>query len=175
MPMKNIQHTLRTVFLATTIFVIAGCEKQSTTSVPVTTSVAQRHFDDDQAANDFVIEVPVTTSVAQRHFWVTGLDPEKAEYYEALHADPWPSVTKTIRQCNIQNMSIHKREIDGKLYLFLYLEYVGDDFDADMAKMAADPETQRWWKETDPCQLPLPDAFANGGQWSETEDVFHQQ
>lgn len=24
--------------------------------------------------------------------------------------------------------------------------------------MAADSTTQRWWKETDPCQQPLPDA-----------------
>ena len=31
----------------------------------------------------------------------------------------------------------------------------GDDFEADMARMAADPETQRWWKETDPCQSPI--------------------
>jgi L-rhamnose mutarotase len=70
-------------------------------------------------------------------------------------------------------MSIHKREIEGKPYLFLYLEYVGDDFEADMAAMAADPETQRWWKETDPCQIPLPDAAAKGTIWSETEELFY--
>ena len=29
------------------------------------------------------------------------------------------------------------------------------DFAADMARMAADPETQRWWKLTEPCQEPV--------------------
>ena len=111
----------------------------------------------------------------KRCVWVTGLDPEKADYYKELHAKPWSGVSKQITECNIQNMSIHKREIEGKLYLFLYLEYVGNDFDADMAKMAADPETQRWWKETDPCQIPLPDAVAKGVIWADTTEVFFQK
>ena len=38
--------------------------------------------------------------------------------------------------------------------------------------MAADPETQRWWKETDPCQSPLPDAAAKGKIWSDTKEVY---
>ena len=113
------------------------------------------------------------TKPPKRYCWVTGLNPEKAEYYEELHANPWPGVSKKIRECNIRNYSIHKRQIDGKLYLFSYLEYIGDDFEADMKKMAADPETQRWWKETDPCQLPLPDAVAEGGMWSDTQEVFY--
>ena len=101
-----------------------------------------------------------TQNVPQRYAWVTGLKPEKAEYYRELHAHPWPGVNRMIKQCHIRNFSIHEREIDGKLYLFAYLEYTGKDFDTDMKKMAADPETQRWWKETDPCQSPLPDAAA---------------
>ena len=40
--------------------------------------------------------------------------------------------------------------------------------------MAADPETQRWWKETDPTQIPLPGAAANNQIWSKMEEVFHQ-
>ena len=111
----------------------------------------------------------------QRFAWVTGLKPEKADYYEELHANPWPGVTKMIEETNIQNFSIHKAEIDGKLYLFAYLEYVGDDFEADMAKMAADPETQRWWKETDPCQIPLHEAAAKGSIWADTKEVFYQK
>jgi L-rhamnose mutarotase len=118
--------------------------------------------------------VSTTKSTPQRYVWATGLNPDKADYYEELHAKPWPSISKKITACNIQNMSIHKREIEGKLYLFLYLEYVGDDFEADMAAMAADPEIQRWWKETDPCQIPLPDAAAKGSIWSDTTEVFYQ-
>jgi len=32
----------------------------------------------------------------------------------------------------------------GKYCLSSYFEYVGNDFEADMAKMAADPTTQEW-------------------------------
>jgi L-rhamnose mutarotase len=109
----------------------------------------------------------------KRFAWVTGLKPEKAAYYRDLHAHPWPSVMKQIKESHIQNYSIYLKEIDGKLYLFSYLEYTGKDFDADMKKMAADPETQRWWKETDPCQQPLPDAAARGKIWSDAQEVFY--
>jgi len=109
----------------------------------------------------------------QRFVWVTGLKPEKAEHYRELHAHPWPGVNKMIKESHIKNFSIHEREIDGKLYLIAYLEYTGDDFDADMQKMAADPETQRWWKETDPCQSPLPEALAKRKIWAETKELYY--
>jgi len=108
-----------------------------------------------------------------RHAWVTGLRPEKAGHYEDLHAHPRPSVTSMLKKCHVRDYSIYEREIGGKIYLFSYLEYTGRDFDADMKKMAADPETRRWWKETDPCQAPLPDAAAKGKIWSDTKEVFH--
>lgn len=108
----------------------------------------------------------------QRYAWVTGLKPEKADYYRKLHAAPWPGVMKQIKACHIQNFSIHEREIGGQLYLFAYLEYTGADFATDMNRMAADPETQRWWRETDPCQSPLPEAAAAGKIWADTKEVF---
>ena len=108
----------------------------------------------------------------RRYAWVTGLKPDQAAHYEELHAHIWPGVNKTIKACHIQNFSIHEREIDGHLYLFAYLEYTGTNFDADMKRMGDDPETQRWWKETDPCQLPLPDAAAKGKIWSDTKEVY---
>ena len=114
-----------------------------------------------------------TQRAPQRFVCVTGLKPEKAQHYKELHAHPWPSVNKMIKKCHIQNFSIHEREIDGKLYLIAYLEYTGSDFEADMKKMAADPETQRWWKETDPCQSPLPDAAAKAKIWSDTEELYY--
>jgi L-rhamnose mutarotase len=113
-----------------------------------------------------------TQRAPQRFAWVTGLKTEKAEYYRKLHAAPWPDVVKQIKACHIQNFSIHEREIGGQLYLFAYLEYTGPDFGADMKRLAADPETQRWWGETDPCQSPLPDAAAAGKIWADTKEVF---
>jgi L-rhamnose mutarotase len=114
-----------------------------------------------------------TQQPPQRYAWVTGLKPDKAEYYRNLHAHPWPGVLKQIRACHIRNFSIHEREINGQLYLFAYLEYTGADFEADMKRMATDPETKRWWRETDPCQLPLPDAAAAGKIWADTKEVFY--
>jgi L-rhamnose mutarotase len=38
--------------------------------------------------------------------------------------------------------------------------------------MAADPETQRWWTETDPCQSPIPTRDEKE-LWSRMEEVFH--
>lgn len=94
--------------------------------------------------------------------------PEKLDEYKRLHAAVWPGVLKMIRECNIRNYSIFYK--DG--LLFSYYEYIGNDYAADMAKMAADPETQRWWKITDPCQLPL-DTRQDGERWAGMEEVFH--
>ena len=113
------------------------------------------------------------TAPTKRFASVTGLKPHKEAYYRALHAKPWPVILAKITNCNIRNYSIYRSQIDGKTYLFSYFEYVGKDFDADMKKMAADPETRRWWKETDPCQLPLPAARKKGGIWTDAEEVFH--
>lgn len=109
----------------------------------------------------------------QRHAWITGLKPEMAARYRALHAQPWPAVDRNLKKCHIQNFSIWQREIEGKLYLFAYLEYTGSDFDADMQKMGTDADTQRWWKETDPCQIPLPAAAAKGKIWTDMTELYY--
>jgi len=113
-----------------------------------------------------------TKPTVQRYGMITGLKPEKADEYKDLHANTWPGVLKQIRECNIRNYSIYLIELDDELYLFSYFEYVGDDFDADMARMAADPVTQQWWSRTDPCQIPLP-GLEEGQIWKGMEEVFH--
>jgi L-rhamnose mutarotase len=96
------------------------------------------------------------------------LRPDGIEAYEALHAAPWPAVLDQIRRSNIRSYTIYR---DG-LELFASFEYVGDDFAADMAAMAADPETQRWWQLTDALQEPLPDREP-GAWWKTMVEVFH--
>jgi L-rhamnose mutarotase len=104
---------------------------------------------------------------------VLGVREEKIERYKELHAAVWPDVLKMIEDCSLRNYSIYLRELpDGKHYLFSYFEYVGDDFEGDMARMAADPTTQRWWAECMPCQEPLPDR-AEGEWWADMAEVFH--
>ncbi len=104
----------------------------------------------------------------QRYGSVIKVRPEKLAEYRRLHAAVWPGVLQMIAECNIRNYSIYLK--DG--YLFSYFEYTGDDLAADMAKMAADPTTQEWWKLTDPCQEPLP-TRQEGEWWASMEEVFH--
>ncbi len=112
------------------------------------------------------------TKKVQRFGSVIGLKEEKKDYYNKLHANPWPEINAMIKKCNIQNYSIYECELDGKLYLFSYFEYVGDDFEKDMARMAADPKIKEWWVETDPCQIRLP-GTPEGEQWKRIEEVYH--
>jgi L-rhamnose mutarotase len=109
----------------------------------------------------------------KRYGSVIGVKPEKLEEYKELHAAAWPDVLKMIGDCNIQNYSIYLTQFpDGNYYLFSYFEYTGKDFKADMAKMAADPTTQKWWKQTDLCQQPLENR-KEGEWWKSMEEVFH--
>lgn len=105
----------------------------------------------------------------ERHAELIRIRPDRLAEYKRCHAEIWPGVAKTIEDCNIRNYSIYER--DG--YLFAYYEYVGNDFEGDMQKMAADPETQRWWDYVKPMQEPLENRHP-GEWWSAMQEVFHQ-
>ncbi|MBI4557147.1 MAG: L-rhamnose mutarotase [Candidatus Hydrogenedentes bacterium] len=104
----------------------------------------------------------------KRYGMVTKVLEGKLDEYKRLHAQVWPEVLRVIQQCNIQNYSIYSR---GE-YLFSYFEYVGNDFEADMAKMVATPITLKWWAVCTPCLDPLPPR-AKDQWWSPMEEVFH--
>jgi len=95
----------------------------------------------------------------RRYASVIRLRPEHEAEYRRLHAEPWPGVLAALRAAHVGNYSIFVR--DG--LLFSYLEYTGEDYEADMARIAADEETRRWWQLTDPCQRPLDTAAE--GEW----------
>jgi L-rhamnose mutarotase len=99
---------------------------------------------------------------------VIGLQPGAWTEYEALHADVWPAVLEQIARSGIHNYSIHRW---GDV-LFSYFEYVGDDYEADMAAMAADAATQRWWSVCNPLQSPVSNR-TDGEWWHELREVFH--
>lgn len=75
----------------------------------------------------------------QRYGQIIKIKKEKIEEYKELHTKPYEGVCEMIKECNIQNYSIY---LFGE-YLFAYFEYIGADFEADMAKMARDESTQR--------------------------------
>ncbi len=110
----------------------------------------------------------------QRFAWIGRLKPEKVQKYINLHADTWPAVLKRNKDCNLQNYSIFLKTLPtGEQYLFSYVEYVGDDFQADMKRMATDPEVQRWWVECKPCFEQIED-LPPGEVWAPMESVFYQ-
>ena len=104
----------------------------------------------------------------QRIGQIIGVKPEQIEAYERVHAAVWPEVLAMIHACNIRNYSIFRH---GTL-LFAYMEYIGEDFAADMARMAADSKTQEWWTVTDPMQEPLA-TRAEDEWWATMQAVFH--
>src|SRR5438552_1100248 len=106
----------------------------------------------------------------QRMGMVIGIAPDKIAEYKRLHADVWPAVLDRIRRSNIRNYSIFLREPEN--LLFAYWEYHGSDLAADMAAIAADPETQRWWTFCEPCQVPLASRIS-GEHWAAMEYVCH--
>ena len=130
----------------------------------------QSAWDRDARANE---RAALRVRKVARHGSVIGVKRETLDRYIELHADVWPGVLKRIEQCNIHNYSIYLGELDdGNLYLFAYYEYTGDDFEADMKKMAADPTTRQWWKETDPLQIPQKKRKP-GEHWMTMREVFH--
>ncbi len=94
--------------------------------------------------------------------------PDQIDAYEEIHRAVWPAVLATIHACNMRNYSIFRHDT----LLFAYFEYIGTDFAADMARMAADPATQEWWKHTEPMQEPLAER-APGDWWMRIPEVFH--
>jgi L-rhamnose mutarotase len=99
---------------------------------------------------------------------VIGVKPETYDEYVAAHAAVWPEVLDMISKSNIKNYSIYHHNNQ----LFAYFEYHGDDFEADMQKMADDPKTQEWWEWMMPMQEPL-ETRAEDEWWSTMLEVFH--
>ena len=106
----------------------------------------------------------------KRYGRVLGLKPEAIAEYKRIHAAVWPDVLAQIARSGIKNYTIFLREPEN--LLFAAWDYHGTDIAADLAAMAEDPETRRWWALTDPCQRPL-DSRAPGEHWAAMEEVFH--
>ena len=102
--------------------------------------------------------------------WICKIRPEKLEEYKRCHAAAWPEILSKIKVCNIRNYSIYLKEPEN--LMFAYFEYHGTDYDADMARMAADPVTQDWWKICMPCQAPLA-TRKDGEWWAGMQGVFY--
>jgi len=100
-----------------------------------------------------------------------GLKAETIAEYKRIHAYIWPGVLARITDRNIRNYAIFLKEHEN--LLFVHFEYHGTDFEADSAKMAADPATREWWKICGPMQVPF-ETRKKGEWWASTQqEVFH--
>jgi L-rhamnose mutarotase len=101
---------------------------------------------------------------------VIGIKPDQIEAYKNLHAGP--GVRDLLRQAHIHNFSIYLRQLDdGKYYEFACYAYTGDDYEADMAWLAAQPDNQAWLALCDPMQITL----AGERSWAEMTEIFYNE
>ena len=105
---------------------------------------------------------------AQRFGSVVGINEPDIAKYEHIHREVWPAVLATLKRVHIQNYSIFRYG----LLLFSYMEYTGDNYEADMASLGADPTTQEWWKITAPLQKKVPEVTGEEW-WHSIPEVFH--
>ncbi len=129
-------------------------------------------MDIESSSEDAVDRVEGSAPAGERIGMVVGLRPEAEARYLALHADPWRGVLDRLTASHITDYSIHLARLGGRIYLFSRFTYTGDDFEGDLRAMGEDEETQRWWAETDPCQIVL-EGTPDGEQWLTLPEVFY--
>lgn len=112
--------------------------------------------------------VPPSDVPVRRISSLVGLVAESAQEYARLHSAVWPEVLGTLTGANVTNYSIFRH---GDL-LFSYMEYRGSDFEADMARIAADPATKNWWAVVMPMQRTMRSS-PDQDWWVPMEELFH--
>lgn len=73
------------------------------------------------------------------------LKPGALEQYIKIHNEIWDDVVAAAHDAGMRNYTVFLAP-DG--YLFSYYEYIGDDFDADMARKNALPVSPKWQAAT---------------------------
>ena len=108
----------------------------------------------------------------QRMCRIIKVKPEIIAEYKRIHAAVWPEILEAIRMSNVQNYSIFLREPEN--LLISYWEYIGSNYQQDMADIKKAPRMQEWWNMTDPMQEPLTTRKSDEW-WADTELVFHTE
>jgi L-rhamnose mutarotase len=109
------------------------------------------------------------SSEVKRIGMVIKLDSTKLKQYLSLHADSNPGVRDLLIKYNMRNFSIFVTQLDDdNYYEFGYYEYIGKNYDADMAALAAEPRNAEWLKICDPLQIPLEGETS----WKKMKQVF---
>ncbi|EED22245.1 DUF718 domain protein [Talaromyces stipitatus ATCC 10500] len=103
---------------------------------------------------------------------------ECIDEYKECHVKVWPAVLEQIKDSNIKDYSIYL-SLTPRPMLFASFKYVGNAFDKDMERMAANPTVQEWWQMTDRMQeSPVEGAVGSASGpswWGNTEEVFYME
>lgn len=103
---------------------------------------------------------------------VIGLKADKIAEYKELHADSNPGVRDLLRKYHMKDFSIFLVKMDdGNYYEFGVYDYVGDNYEEDMARLAAEPRNREWLKVCDPLQIPL----KGESSWKIMEQVYYNE
>lgn len=101
---------------------------------------------------------------------VCGITLENAEKYIEYHNNVPKEIRELIRECNIRNYRIFYR--NG--LLFSYYDYIGENYEEDMRKMAENADNQKWWDLVKPIMSPLADR-KKGEFWADMDLIFEQE
>ncbi len=112
---------------------------------------------------------PSDGQAIERSGAMTGLVPASELQYRTLHQTNWPGVVDQMARSHRRYWVTFLIELAEEIWLFTYTEYLGKDHAADDAATAADPVTQRWWKFTEPCLIPLSEGAEN---WTTMTPLF---
>jgi len=120
----------------------------------------------------------LTTSDARRIAQFLYLRPECVDQYKKVHEAVWSDVLAQIKDSNIEDYSIFLT-MTPRPILFASFKYVGKDFEADMARMAANTKVKEWWAMTDSMQeSPVQGAKGSAegpAWWAPMEEVFRME
>jgi L-rhamnose mutarotase len=103
---------------------------------------------------------------------VTRVKPEKESEYRLLHQSTWPGTVDRMTRMEYHDFSIFLVELGDEIYEMFYVEFVGADAGKDKMGSVAEPAYERWVKQTDACQKPLPDA---DGIWSKMDKIVEKE
>ncbi|KAI9632407.1 rhamnose mutarotase [Dioszegia hungarica] len=84
------------------------------------------------------------TNEGKRICQIIRVKPEALKEYKEVHSAVWPEILAALRRAHVVDYSIHYFEPHS--LLIAHMRYIGQDFEGDMAKIAEDENTKRWWK-----------------------------
>ena len=106
----------------------------------------------------------------ERYAMAVRLKNEKKDFYLKNHQNVWPEILEELKKIKVKNYSIFLKED----FMFGYLEYDGNNFNEDMAKMASIEIVDKWTKLMVDCFNPFPNNDENDS-WVMMDEIFYMK